>query len=197
MQQMIWRWKAWTNAKLFGMYCFSQFFTVLSQFRKWRKMYFPRNFYELYQNWANNIPLKSYGKCETFSCWWFSLIPSRFQVISKTTGSFVLLLPRNRFFENAPREEPELLGACTWTLLCFSRDFFARSSPSTARSFPSTDRNWASDIPMESCCERNFPVLIIFSYSWRFYKFFIWNSSTVVVELPAIFSWTSVTYFRL
>ena len=153
MQQMIWRWKAWTNAKLFGMYCFSQFFTVLSQFQKWRKTYFRRNFYKLYRNGANNIPLKSYGKCETFSCWWFSLIPSRFQVISKMARSFVLPLSRNRFFENAPREEPELLGACTWTSLCFSRDFFARSSPSTARSSPSTHRNWASDIPMESCCK--------------------------------------------
>ena len=80
MQQMIWRWKAWRSAKLFGMYCFSQFFTVLSQFRKWRKTYFWRNFYKIYWNGANNIPLKSYGKCETFSCWWFSLILSRFQV---------------------------------------------------------------------------------------------------------------------
>ena len=108
MQQMIWRWKAWTNAKLFGMYCFSQLFTVLSQFQKWQKTYFHRNFYKLYRNWANNIPSKSYGKCETFSCWWFSLIPSRFQVIPKTAGSFVLPLPWNRFFENAPREESEL-----------------------------------------------------------------------------------------
>ena len=119
IQQMIWRWKAWRNAKLFGMYCFSQFFTVLSQFQKWRKTYFRRIFYKLYRNGANNIPLKSYGKCETFSCWWFSLIPSRFQVISKMAGSCVLPLSRNRFFENAPREEPELLSTCTWTSLCF------------------------------------------------------------------------------
>ena len=153
MQKMIWRWKAWTNAKLFGMYCLSQFFTVLSQFRKWLKMYFCRNFYKLYRDGENNIPLKSYGKCETFSCWWFSLIPIRFQVISKTAGSCVLPLSRNRFFENAPREEPELLGACTWTSLCFSRDFFARSSSSTARNSPSTRRNWAGDIRMESCCK--------------------------------------------
>ena len=146
MQQMIWRWKAWTNAKLFGMYCFSQFFTVLSQFRKWRKKYFRRNFYKLYRNWANNIPSKSYGECETFSCWWFSLIPSRFYVISKMARSFVLPLSRNKFFENAPRAEPELLGVCTWTSLCFSRDFFARRSPSTARNSPSTHRNWANDI---------------------------------------------------
>ena len=153
MQQMIWRWKAWRNAKLFGMYCFSQFFTVLSQFWKWWKTYFRRNFYKLYRNGANNIPLKSYGKCETFSCWWFSRTPSRFQVIAKMARSFVLPLSRNRFFENAPREEPELLGECTWTSLCFSRDFFARSSPSTTRGSPSTHRNWASDIPMESCCK--------------------------------------------
>ena len=124
MQQMIWRWKAWTNGKLFGMYCFSQFFMVLSQFRKWRKTYFHRNFYKLYRNGANNIPLKSYGKCETFSCWWFSLNPGRFQVISKIARSFILPLSRNRFFENAPREEPELLGMSTWTSLCFSRVFF-------------------------------------------------------------------------
>ena len=124
MQQMIWRWKAWTNAKLFGIYCFSQFLTVLSQFWKWLKTYFRRNFYKLYRNGANNIPLKSYGKCETFSCWWFSLIPSRFQVISKTARSFVLPLSRKRFFENAPREELELLGMSTWTSLCFSRVFF-------------------------------------------------------------------------
>ena len=135
------------------MYCFIQFFTVLSRFQKWRKTYFRRNFYKLDQNGANNIPLKSYGKCETFSCWWFSLITSRFQVISKSTGSCVLPISRNRFFENAPREEPELLGACTWTSLCFSRDCFARSSTSTARSSPSTHRNWASDIPVESCCK--------------------------------------------
>ena len=153
MQQMIWCWKAWTNAKLFGMYCFSQFFMVLSQFRKWKKMYFHHNFYELYRNWANNIPLKSYRKCETFSCWWFSPIPSRFHVILKMARSFVLPLLRNRFFENAPREEPELLGACTWTSLYFSRDFFARRSPSTARNSPSIHRNWAGDIPMESCCK--------------------------------------------
>ena len=105
MQQMIWRWKAWTNAKLFGMYCFSQFFTVLSQFRKWRKTYFRHNFYKLYRNWTNNILLKSYGKCETFSCWWFSLIPSRFQVISKMARSFILPLSRNRFSKNALRED--------------------------------------------------------------------------------------------
>ena len=35
--------------------------------------------------------------------------------------SFVLSW--NRFFENAPREEPELLGMSTWTSLCFSRAF--------------------------------------------------------------------------
>ena len=119
MQQMIWRWKACGNAKLFAIYCFSQFLTVSSQFWKRLKTYFRRNFYILYRNGANNIPLKSYGKCETFSCWWFSLIPSHFQVISKMAGSCVLPLSRNRFFENAPREEPELLGACTWTSLCF------------------------------------------------------------------------------
>ena len=164
MQQMIWRWKAWTNAKLFGMYCFSQFFTVWSQFRKWQKTYFRCNFYKLYRNAANNIPLKSYGKCETFSCWYFSMISSRFQVISKTVGSCVLPLSRNRFFENAPREEPELLGACTWTSLCFSRDFFSRRSPSTSPSSPSTHRNWASDIPMESCCKHaTFPCWSFFS----------------------------------
>ena len=75
--------KPWTNAKNFGMYCFSQFFTVLSQFWKWRKTYFCRIFYKLYRNGANNIPLKSYGKCETFLCWQCSLIPSCFQVILK------------------------------------------------------------------------------------------------------------------
>ena len=115
---------------------------------KMEKMYFRRNFYELFRNWVNNIPLNSYRKCETFSCWWFSLISSRFQVIPKTAGSFVLPLPRNRFFENAPHEESELLGACTWTSLCFSRDFFARRSSSTARSSPSHSRElsgWYTD----------------------------------------------------
>ena len=154
------------------MYCFSQFFTILSQFRKWRKTYFPRNFYELYRNWANNIPLKSYGKCETFSCWWFSLIPSRFQVIPTTAGSFVLPLPRNRFFKNAPREEPELLGACTWTSLCFSRDFFARRSPSTAHNSPSIHRNWAGDIPMENYCKHaTFPCWSFFHTHDNFKSF--------------------------
>ena len=122
---MIWRWKDWASKKLFGMYYFSKFFMVLSQFRKWRKTYFRRNFYKLYQNGANNIPLKSYGKCETFSCWWFSLIPSRFQVITKMARSFVLPLSRNRFFENAPREEPELPSACSWTSLCFWSAIFS------------------------------------------------------------------------
>ena len=169
---MIWRWKAWTNAKLFGMYFFSQFFTILSQFRKWRKMYFHRNFYKLYRNGANNIPLKSYGKCKTFSCWWFSLIPSRFQVISKMAGSCVLPLSRNRFFKNAPREEPEFLDACTWTSLCFSRDFFVRRSPSTARNSPSTHRNWASDIPVESCCKHTtFPCWSFFHTRNDFKRF--------------------------
>ena len=116
-------------------------------------MYFCRNFYKLYRNEANNIPLKSYGKCETFPCWWFSLIPSRFPVISKTARSFILPLSWNRFFENAPREEPELLGACTWTSLCFSREFFARRSQFTARNSPSTHRNWESDISIESWCK--------------------------------------------
>ena len=51
--------------------------------------------YGLYRNWADNIPLKSYEKCETFSCRWFSLIPSRFEVIPKTAGLFVLPLLRN------------------------------------------------------------------------------------------------------
>ena len=124
MSQMIWRWKAWGNAKLFGIYCFSQFLTVLSQFLKWLKMHFFHNFYKLCRIGANNIPLKSYGKCEKISCWLFSRIPIRFQVILKTTGSFVLPLSRNRFFENAPREEPELLGMSTWTSLYFSRAFF-------------------------------------------------------------------------
>ena len=148
MQQIIRRWKAWANAKHFRIYCFSQFFIVLSQIGKWLQTYFCHNFYILCRNGANNIPLKSYGKCETFSCWWFSLIPSRFQVILKTAGSCVLPLSRNRFFENAPREEPELLGACTWTSLCFSRGFFARRSSSTARSSPSHSRElskWYTD----------------------------------------------------
>ena len=125
MQQMIWRLKAWTNAKLYCIYCFSQVLTVLSQIRKWIKMYLWQNFYILYRNGANNIPLKSYGKCETFSCWWFSLIPSHFQVIAKMERSFVLPLSRNWFFENAPREESEVLGTCTWASLCFSRAFFS------------------------------------------------------------------------
>ena len=140
MQQMIWRWKAWGNAKLFCIYYFSQLFMVLSQFWKWQKTYFHRIFYKLERKGANNIPFKSYGKCETFSCWWFSLIPSRFQVIAKMARSFVLPLSRNRFFENAPCEEPELLGACTWTSLCFSRDFFDCRSSSTSRSSPSHSR---------------------------------------------------------
>ena len=119
MQQMIWRWKAWGNAKLSGIYCFYQFLTVLSQFWKWLKMYFRRHFYKICQNGANNIPLKSYGKCGTFSFWQISLTPSHSQVISNMARSFILPLSRNRFFENAPREEPELLGMSTWTSLCF------------------------------------------------------------------------------
>ena len=99
MQQMMRRWKAWANAKRFRIYCFSQFRIVLSQIWKWLKTYVWHNFYILYRNRANNIPLKSYKKCETFSYWWFSLIPSRFEVISKTMRSFVLPLSRNRFFE--------------------------------------------------------------------------------------------------
>ena len=124
MQPMIWLWKAWRKAKLFGIYCFSQFLTVLSQFSKWLKTYFCRNFYKLYRNGANNISMKSYRKCETFSCWWFSLIPSRFQVISKMARSFVLPLSRNRLFENAPREELNFCGSSAWTSLCFFTSFF-------------------------------------------------------------------------
>ena len=52
-----------------------------------------------------------------------SLNTDHIQVISKMARSFVLPLSRNWFFENAPHEEPELLGACTWTSLCFSRVF--------------------------------------------------------------------------
>ena len=125
----------------------------LCQFWKWLKTYFWRNFYKLYWNGENNVLLKSYRKCETFSCWWFSLNPDRFYVISKMARSFVLPLSRNRFFENAPHEEPELLGMSTWTSLCFSRAFFVRRYPSTTCSSPSTRRNWASDIPMESWCK--------------------------------------------
>ena len=130
------------------MYYFSQFFTILSQFQKWRKTYFCHILYKLYRNGANNIPLKSYGKCETFSCRLFSLIPNRFQVISKTARSFVLPLSRNRFVKNASREVPELLSMKPWTSLYFLRAFFARSSPSTHRN---THRSWANDISMESC----------------------------------------------
>ena len=35
---------------------------------KMAKTYFWNNLYILYLNGANNIPLKIYGKCETFSC---------------------------------------------------------------------------------------------------------------------------------
>ena len=142
---MTWRWKSWGNAKLFGIYYFPQFIMILCQFWKWLKTYFRCI-------GTNNIPMKSYGKCETFSCWWFSLIPNRFQVILKTARSCVLPLSRNRFSKNAPREDLELLGMSNWTSLCFSR-VFARISPSTARSSPSIHRNWAHDIPMESCCK--------------------------------------------
>ena len=37
MLQMIWRWKAWENAKRFSIYYFSQFIMVLCQFWKWIK----------------------------------------------------------------------------------------------------------------------------------------------------------------
>jgi hypothetical protein len=147
-------------------------------------MYIRRNFYKLWRNGANNIPLKSYGKCETFSCWWFSLIPSRFQVISKTARSFFLPLSRNRFFENAPREELELLGMSTWTSLCFSRAFFPRICPST-------HQNWASDIPMESCCKHaTFPCWSFFHTRDGFKSFYLkfiqcssWTSCCFHVEL--------------
>ena len=125
MQEMIWPWKAWKNVKMFGMYYFSKYLTVLSQFRKWWKTYFRRIFYKLYRNGANNIPLKGYGKCKSFSCWQFSLIPSRFQVISKMDRSFVLPLSRNRFAKNASRKVPELLVMKSWTSLCFSHALFS------------------------------------------------------------------------
>ena len=172
MQQMIWHWKAWENVKPFCMYCFSQFFTVLSQFRKWRKTYFHRNFYELYRNWAINIPLKSYRKYETFSCWWFSLIPSRFQVILKTERSLVLPFLRNRL-SKMHRVKNLNFSACAPELhSVFHVFFFARSSPSTARSSSPTHQNWASDIPMESCCKHaTFPSWSFFSYSRQFKTF--------------------------
>ena len=121
---MIWRWKAWTNAKLFGIYCFSKFITVLRWFWKWLKTYFRRNFYKLHRNGANNILLKSYEKCETFSCWWFSLNPSHFQVISETARSLVLPLSRNRFVENALREVLELLWQFCLNFTLFFTCFF-------------------------------------------------------------------------
>ena len=112
------------NAKLFCIYYFSQFPMVLSQFWKWIKRFFGRNFYKLYRNEANNIPLKSYGKCETFSCWWCSLIPSRFHVILKMARSFVPPISRNIFFEKAPREELNFCVSSAWTSLYFSHAFF-------------------------------------------------------------------------
>ena len=141
---MIWRWKAWGNVKLFGIYCFSQFLTVLSKFWKWIKMFFGRNFYKLYRNGANNIPLKSYEKCKTFSCWWFSLILSRFQVILKTARSCVLHLTRSWFFENVPPEELELLGMSTWTSLCFHVLFFSQLSIHSPKHSAKL-RNWYTD----------------------------------------------------
>ena len=105
--------------------------------------------------------------------------------------SFVLPLLRNGFFENAPREEPELLGMSTWTSLCFSRAFFARRSPSTARSSPSTHQNWASDIPMESCCKHatlpcwSFFILatILKVFHLKFIQCSRWTSCCFHVEL--------------
>ena len=113
------------------------------------KMYFCRNFYKFDRNGANNIPLKSYGKCETFPCWWFSMIPSRFQVISKMARSFVLPLSQNRFFKNAPREEPELLGMSTWTSLCFSRAFLSvafHPLPGTLIGIEQVIYRWKADV---------------------------------------------------
>jgi len=166
MQQIIWHWKAWTNAKLFGIYCFSQFFTVLSQFWKWLKTYFRRNFYKLNRNEANNIPLKSYGKCATFSCRWFLWFLAIFKQFWKQRDHALCLLSQNRVFENAPRDELELHQHVYLNFTLFHHVlFFARSSPST-------HRNWASDIPMESCCKHaTFPSWSFFSYSRRFKRF--------------------------
>ena len=169
---MIRRWKAWTNAKFFGIYFFSQFFTVLSQFRKWQKTYFRLNFYKLYRNWANNILLKSYGKCETFSCWWFSLILSRFQVISKRRDhSFYLY----RETDSSKMHHVKNLNfsACLPELhSVFDVLFFARRSPSTTRSSPSTPRNSTSAIPMESCCKHTTFPCWLFSHTRDGFKSF-------------------------
>ena len=88
------------------------------------KNIFWHNFYILYRNGANNIPLNSCGKCETFSCWWFSLNPSNFQVISQTARSLVLPLSRNRFVENALREVLELLWQFCLNFTLFFTCFF-------------------------------------------------------------------------
>ena len=168
MQRMIWPWKAWTNAKRFGMYYFSQFFTVLSQFRKWWKTYFHRIFYKLYRNDANNIPLKSYGKCETLSYWQFSLISSRFQVISKMARSFILSLSRNRFTKNASCEVPEL---SVWNLELHSvfhvLFFLVYLYPLLLALHPLTGIEQVI-YRWKAAVNTQLPVLIIFSYSQRF-----------------------------
>ena len=169
----------------FFVYIFlSQFFMVLSQFWKWLKTYFRRNFYKLYRNGANNISLQSYEKCETFSCWWFSLIPSCFQVISKTAGhSFCLY--RETDSSKMHRVKNLNFSACVLELhSVFSRAFLSRSSSSTACSSPSTHRNWADDTPTETCCKHaTFPC----------WSFFILNTILKVFHLKFIQCswWTS------
>ena len=133
MQQMIWRWKAWGNAKLFGIYCFFQFLTVLIQFWKQRD--------------------------------------HAFCLYSKTDSSKMHCVKNLNF------------SACLLELhSVFSRDFFARSSPSTYR-------NWASDIPMESYYKHvTFPC----------WSFFILATVLKVFQLKFIqcSSWTSCCFSR-
>ena len=116
-----------------------------------------------------------------FSCWWFSVIPSRFHVISKMARSFVLPLSRNRFFENAPREEPKLLGMSTWTSLCFSRAFLLVAvHPLTG--IEHVMYRWKAAVNTQLFRVDHFFILA------TVLKKFIWNSFSVVVELPDVFT---------
>ena len=153
-------------------------------------MYFCRNFYKLHRNEANNILLKSYGKYKTFSCWWFSLNPSHFQVILETSRSLILPLSRNRFVENALREVLELRWQFCLNFTLFFTYFFLLVALHSLTGIKQVIYRWKAVVNTQLSRVDHF--FILATVLNVFHVKFIQCSSWIL-----FFSrWTSVTYFR-
>ena len=83
------------------------------------KTYFPRTFYKLNRNRANNILLKSYEKCKTFHVDGFLWIPAILKKFQKRRDhSFCLY----REIDSSKMHRVKYLNFCgssVWTSLCF------------------------------------------------------------------------------